>query len=451
MKPMPCARLSPGAACVLGAIMLAGGTAHAGGFALNEMSAGAIGTAFAGVAATAEDASTLFYTPAGLARMSGRQFVAVGSGIKPSVEFSNAGSTSAARTPLTGGSGGDAGGWSFVPALFYAADINPALRWGIGLYSPFGLRTSYEEGWTGRYQALESNLKTYNINPALSYKFSDTLSFGAGVSAEYADVKLSRAIDFGSACVGSIGVAQCARAGVLPQAADGRVTLDGTDWAFGFNLGVLYAPTPATRIGLAYRSGINHGLSGGTAHYDKPAALPAALAASRSFADTGVSADLDLPDTLNLSAYTEISRRWALMADINWTHWSRFNALRVRFDNGAPDNVLREEWQDTLRFGIGAHYRYNDAWLLRAGVSYEQSPVKNASLRTPSVPDASRRIAAFGVRYQATPQSAWDFAYAHIFVGNAAINRSEPPLGGTLVGAFDNNVNIVSLQYRYSF
>jgi long-chain fatty acid transport protein len=449
---MRCARRARPAACAVG---LAGlfvlGDACAAGFALNEMSAGAIGTAFAGVAATAEDASTIFYNPAGLARMSGRQFLAVGSGVKPAVQFSNAGSTSAARTPATGGDGGDAGGWSFVPALFYAADLTPALRWGIAFQSPFGLKTSYDEGWAGRYQALKSELKTYNFNPTLSYKLNETWSLGAGVSAEYADVELSRAIDFGSACVGSLGAANCARAGVLPQRADGRVKLDGSDWAFGFNLGVLYAPTPGSRIGVAYRSRMLHTLSGGNANYQKPATLPAALAASRSFSDTGISADLDLPDTLNLSGYMDITPKWALMADINWTNWSRFKELRVHFDNGAPDSVLREDWQNTMRFGIGAHYRYNEAWKLRAGYSYEQSPVKDGSLRTASVPDASRRIAAIGAQYKSSTHSTWDFAYAHIFVGSASINRAEPPLGGTLNGSYDNDVNIVSLQYSYSF
>jgi long-chain fatty acid transport protein len=424
--------------------------ADAAGFALNEMSAAAIGGAFAGAGATAEDISTIYYNPAGLSRMAGRQFMVSGSLVRPSVRFDNQGSLSAARTTMRGGNGGDAGDLSLVPALYFATDLVSGWRFGIGLQSPFGLKTDYEADWAGRYQALRSELKTVNINPTLSYALSESLSLGMGISAQYAKVELSRAIDFGSACIGALGPTTCARAGFLPQAKDGKVTLDGSDWAFGFNLGLLYAPTQATRFGLAYRSHIRHELSGGEARFDKPAGLPAPLAAAASFSDTSARAGLDLPETVNLSAYTELDSRWAVMGDINWTRWSRFNELRIRFDNGAPDSVVPEQWRNVIRVGLGASYRYSDAWKLRGGISYEQSPVKDA-FRTPSVPDAARKLVAVGVQYKPSPRTAWDLGYAHVFIKDAAISRADPPLGGTLTGSYDNNVNILSIQFTQAF
>ncbi|MET0961415.1 MAG: outer membrane protein transport protein [Noviherbaspirillum sp.] len=424
--------------------------ADAAGFALNEMSAAAIGGAFAGAGATAQDIGTIYYNPAGLSRMTGRQFMAAGSLVRPSVRFGNEGSLSAAGTRMLGGNGGDAGDLSLVPAVFYAGDLASGWRFGIGLQSPFGLKTDYDAGWAGRYQALRSELKTININPTLSYALSDRLSIGMGISAQYAKVELSRAIDFGSACVGALGAANCVRAGFLPQARDGKVTLDGTDWAFGFNLGLLYAPTQATRFGLAYRSRIRHDISGGGARYDKPAGLPAPLAAAASFSDTGASAGLDLPETINLSAYTELDSRWAVMGDINWTRWSRFEELRIRFDNGAPDSVVREQWRNVFRVGLGASYRYSEPFTLRGGLSYEQSPVKDA-FRTPSVPDARRILLAFGAQYRPTPHSAWDIGYAHVFIKDAPIDKAEPPLGGRLTGGYENDVNVLSIQYTHTF
>jgi long-chain fatty acid transport protein len=432
------------------AVLLYCGNAYSGGFALNEMSAAAIGTAFAGAGASADDISTIYYNPAGLSLMKGRQFTATGSAVRPSVRFENQGSATATGARLGGGSGGDAGDLSAVPALYYATDVIPGLRFGLGIQSPFGLKTEYDNGWVGRYQALKSELNTFNINPTLAYAVNDKLSVGMGVSAQYAKVELTRAIDFGSACAGRLGLATCAPIGFLPQAKDGKVTLDGSDWAFGFNLGALYAPTPTMRFGLAYRSSIRHKLSGGSAHFDKPAGLPGPLAAAAAFSDTGVSAGLDLPDIVNLSSYMELDSKWALLGDINWTRWSRFNELRVHFDNGSPDSVIREQWRDTIRVGVGVNYRYNDAWKLRGGLSYEQSPVKD-EFRTPSVPDASRKIVAFGVQYKPSAQSAWDFGVAHVFVKESSINRADPPLGGTLTGNYNNDVNILSLQFSHSF
>lgn len=423
---------------------------HAAGFALNEMSAAAIGSAFAGAGATAADATTLYYNPAGLSQLRGRQFSVTGSAIRPSIRFENQGSVTATGAPLSGGNGGDAGSWAPVPALYYSAELGPSWRFGVGLQSAFGLKTDYDNGWAGRYQALKSELTTFNLNPTLAYAVNDRLSIGIGISAQYAKVELSRAVDFGSVCAGALGLARCAPIGFLPQAKDGKVILDGKDWAYGFNLGLLYAPNAGTRFGLAYRSSIRHKLSGGDARFDKPAGLPGPLAAATAFTDTSVTAGLDLPETVNFSAYTELNSKWALLGDINWTRWSRFDELRVQFGNGAPDSVTKESWRNTTRVGAGFNYRYNVAWLLRGALSYERSPVLDA-FRTPSVPDSSRKILAFGLQYKPTAQSAWDFGVAHIFINDASIDRADLPLNGRLVGTYRNDVNIVSLQYSKAF
>jgi long-chain fatty acid transport protein len=435
---------------LLSLCLAASGEISAAGFSLNEMSASAIGNAFAGSAAAAEDIGTIYYNPAGLSRMSGHQFMATGTAVRPSIKFSNQGTLAPAGTLATGGNGGDAGSWSAVPALFYAADLAPRLRLGIALQSPFGLKTEYDAPWAGRYQAIKSQLQTVNINPTLAYAVNDQFSFGFGVSAQYAKVELSRAIDFGAVCAARIGLATCAGAGLLPQARDGRVTLEGHDWAFGYNLGALYMPTPAWRFGLTYRSRIQHSFSGGDARYNKPAGLPPVLANAAPFTNTGIDAGLDLPESVNLSVYTDIDSKWAVLGDLNWTRWSRFEELRVHFENGAPDSVVREAWHNSFRLGLGVNYRYNDAWKLRSGIAFEQSPVKE-EFRTPSIPDADRKLLAFGAQYKPSARSTWDFAYMHIFVSDSTINRAELPLGGTVRGRYNNDVNLLSVQYNHSF
>lgn len=436
---------------LIGAVMLVStGEARAGGFALNEMSAAGVGNAHAGGAAAAEDLGTIYYNPAGLMRMSGRQFMAVGSGIRPSAKFSNQGSISAVGTPLTGGDGGDAGSWGLVPALYYATDIAPNLRVGIGVQAPFGLKTDYDAGWVGRYQALKSELTSININPTIAYRIDDKVSLGFGVSAQYVDVELTRAIDFGSICFGRLGPAPCASIGFLPQTRDGDVKVKGNDWGYGFNLGALFTPNANSRFGIAYRSKITHKITGGDASFVKPAGLPALLAASPSFTDTGVSADLDLPESLSVSGYVDLDPKWAVMADVNWMRWSRFKELRIRFDNGAPDSVTPEEWRDTVRIALAVNYRYNDMWKLRGGIAWDQSPVKE-EFRTPRIPDADRTWLAIGAQYKPSPQSTWDFGYAHLFIKDSSIDKLEPPPGGRLIGNYKNDVNILSVQYSHAF
>lgn len=430
------------------AAILSSGNVHASGFALNEMSAASLGNALAGAGAAADDISAIYYNPAGLTRMSGRQFLVVGSAIRPSAKFTNAGSTSVLGTPLTGGNGGDAGGWALVPAMFYAMDLAPDLRFGIGVQSPFGLKTEYDAGWAGRYQALTSEMKTVNINPSLAWRVNDAVSLGAGLSFQYVDVKLSQAIDFGTACVANLGGGVCAPLGFLPQARDGTATVKGDDWGYGFNLGALFSPTQNSRIGIAYRSRIRHTLKG-SASYAKPAGLPGPLAASRTFTDTGASADLTLPETLSLSGYVDLDPKWALLGDVSWVRWSRFKELRVRFDNGAADSVTPEEWGNAVRVAVAMNYRYSDVWKLRGGIAYDPTPVKTA-YRTPRVPDADRTWLSFGAQYKASANGTWDFGYAHLFMKDAPINKTEPGRG-TLTGNYESNVHILSVQYSHTF
>ncbi|HZW12956.1 MAG TPA: outer membrane protein transport protein [Noviherbaspirillum sp.] len=419
---------------LFGALALVSDAAHAGGFALYEMSAGSLGNAHAGGAAVAEDLSTIYFNPAGLTRFQGRQFMGALSAIRPSAEFRNAGSTGAGGAPLTGGNGGDAGDWAAVPALYYAMDLNPRMRFGIGIQSPFGLKTEYDSDWVGRYQALKSELRTININPTIAFKLNDQLSLGAGVSAQYADVEISRAINLGA---------------LVPGAPDARVTIDGDDWGYGFNLGVMFAPNEHARFGAAYRSRIRHKFSG-DARYTLPAGLPAAVTANPALTNTGASADLDLPESVSLSGYLDLDRQWSAMADVTWMHWSRFKELRVRFNNGAPESVTPENFRNTVRVAVGANYRYNDMLKLRGGIAYDRSPVRD-EFRTPRVPDENRWWLSFGAQYKPSRQGTWEFGFAHLFVKDARINKSEPPAGGTLVGEYDSDVNILSVQYSHAF
>ena len=426
---------------------LAAGTAAASGFALIEQSGSGLGNAYAGGAAAAEDASTIFFNPAGLTRIQGRQMAVAAHAIKPSAKFSNAGSTTAAATAQPGGNGGDAGDWSLVPNFYYAMDINPKLKFGFGLHVPFGLKTEYDNGWVGRYHALKSEVQTINLNPTIAYQVNDTVSLGLGLSAQRAEAELTKAIDFSSICLGLFG-AGCAGLGLSTPgnvAMDGAVKIKGDDWGYGFNLGALFNINPSTRIGVAYRSNIKHELSG-NANYSN---VPGAFAASPTFTNTSVKASVNLPETVSVSAFHQLNPKWALMGDVTWTRWSRFNELRIRFDNGAADNVTPENWKNTYRVSFGATQRYNDQWQSRIGVAYDQTPVKD-EFRTPRIPDQSRTWLALGATYNFSSKSALDFGYAYLSFKDPSINDNEAG-AGRLKGNYESNVNILSVQYTRSF
>ena len=396
------------------------GSASSAGFSLIEESASGLGNAFAGGAASAEDASTVFFNPAGMTRLSGTQLSVVMHAIKPTVRFSNAASVAAAGRPL-GGNGGDAGNWTPVPNFYYVTELSQNLRAGLGISSPFGLKTEYDPSWMGRFQAIKSDLKTININPALAYKINDQLSVGAGLNAQYISAELTNAVYLGAG-------------------SEGQAKVKGDDWSVGYNLGVLYELNPATRFGLAYRSDVRHKLEGDVTFTGVPAP------------NGPISAEITLPETVSLSGFHQINPQWAMMGDITWTRWNRFQELRIVRNTGITvGQPTIENWDDTYRFALGASYQQSKQLKLRGGIAHDQSPVSDA-YRTARIPDADRTWLTVGATYQLSAKSSMDFGYAHIFVANATINNNNPsPTPGKLVGSYDNSVDILSAQFNYRF
>jgi long-chain fatty acid transport protein len=426
------------------------GVVGAAGFALIEQSASGMGDAFAGGSAAAEDASTIFFNPAGMTRLPGMQVVVGVHAIGPSATFNNQGSTLAPPAPpqpLTGGNGGDAGSWAYVPNLYFSWELNDKLWLGLGVNAPFGLKTEYEGGWVGRYQALNSQLLTTNINPSIAYKVNDKVSLGLGFSAQRASATLSKAIDSSTICLGTLGGPTCNAFGLaVPQTRDASQELTADDWGYGFNLGALFQISPDMRIGVSYRSQINYTLTGTSTF----TGVPAPINQSPQLQTSVATADLTVPDSASVSVFQTFGDKWEMMGDITWTHWSVFDQLVVQFANGAPNNVTPENWQNTWRFSLGLNYKPNEHWKLRTGVAWDQTPVTSSQSRTPRIPDNSRTWLAVGGSWYFAKGASLDVGYAHLFIPNTPIDHTEPA-SGVLIGNYDNSVNIVSVQLVYSF
>ena len=311
-------------AALLAATAFDPGTAGASGFALLEQSASRLGTAFAGTAAAADDATTVFFNPAGMTQLEGRQLAAgLASGIEITSEFRDAGSTAAFGQPI-GGAGGDAGDWNFVPGAYFTARLADDLAFGIGINAPFGLKLVYDDGWVGRFQALRSEIETINFNPSLAWRVNERFSIGAGISYQRVQAELTNAVNYSAAV--AQGVQQLVALGQLPAAAapgviaanaglEGGARVRGDDAGWGFNVGLLFDVSDTTRIGLAYRSAVEYDVSG-TIRFTPPASIPNAIyasivaAASASGAPLSsgpVSVDLELPDSAILSLRQSVS------------------------------------------------------------------------------------------------------------------------------------------------
>ena len=422
-------------AAMLGLVPLClAGPATGSGFAVDDQNALTLGTAQAGQAAIASDATTVHHNPAGMIRLPDTQGVLSGVYIMPSARFENDGS-SLGGAPLSGGNGGEAGVDTFVPTLYLSTSPRDGLKLGLAVTTPFGLGSDYDSDWIGRYHTIESDLMTININPAVAVRVSETVSVGGGVNFQYLDAELTNAVDFGSL----LG---------FPQAVDGRAELTGDNWAVGYNLGLLYEPSDRLRFGLAYRSRVHHDVEV-DADFDVPAAA-SPLQAAGLFNNTGGRTEITLPESVSLSAYYDVTPRWALLADVTWTRWSRFEELAVQFDNPMqPAIVEPQEWNDSFRVSAGARFAPSENWVFRAGIAYDETPIPDEFQR-PRLVVGDRVLVAVGAGYRFSDRVTIDAGYMHSFSEDVSVDISNPN-AGRLVGDYDLDADLLALQVSVRF
>lgn len=368
-------------------------SASAAAFQLLEQNASGLGTAYAGSAAVAEDASTIYFNPAGMTQLSGRQVSFGVNAVGPSYKF---------RDNTGASSGGDAGGWSAVPNAYMSWQLAPDFYAGLGISAPFGLSTEYDSNWVGKARAIKSEIRTINYNPALAYRLNDKVSLGAGLNYQTIDAEMTS-----------------------NPGAPYRVK--GDDGSWGWNAGALFTLSPAMRVGISYRSAVSHRLDG--TRTLGPGTSPA-------------TADIKLPGTFILSVWQQLSDRWEMMGDFSYTRWSSLDQLVIHRTGGT--DVENFNYKNSWRLAWGAAYKYTPALKLKFGIAYDHSPVTDTD-RSPRVPDNDRLWLSLGGQWSSATYGKIDVGYSYLYVRDPSINQAP------VVGKYDAGAHILGAQYSYGF
>ena len=430
------------------------GAVSASGFQLmGEQSASGLGNAGAGSAAVAENASTIYYNPAGMTEL-GRGAISGGLvAVKTNFEFSNNGSI----TPGFTGDGGNGGNWGFVPNAYGSWQVSKDIYIGLGIGAPFGLKTEYDKPWTGSAHSNSFDIKTININPSIAWRAADWVSLGAGINWQRIDATYERAAGTNGVPVlvngrpvsnGQGGFVTYPN-GVLPNT---NVKLEMDDNAWGWNVGALFKPAEQTKIGVSYRSKIKYTATGNVSVTGPSAAVNVG-------GSSNIKADIDVPDTFILSLSQGIGERWELLGDISWTGWSSIPYVDIvrtsatpAYSAGSTAQKLNTKFDDAWRFALGANYKVNDDWKLRFGIAYDQTPVPNAQYRLVSLPDNDRTWFSAGFQWKPAKDMALDVGAAYLYVKNADINNDLRAEGKGLVkGSYDDSAWLIGTQFSMFF
>lgn len=381
-------------------------SAHASGLYLYEIATEDTGFAGAGQAARAQDASTLMTNPAGMTRLPDRMItggIQALYGDTPYRLNDDAG--------LQGRNPGNTIGWFPGASLFYHQRLNENWSAGIGIYGNYGLGLDFGE-WAGDRLIKKSTLVGMTLSPALSWKISDRLSWGAGVGINYGFLSLTR----------SVGEQ------------DEKKT--DHDWAINVRTGLLFQLTDTTRIGLSYTSKTEYHFN-----INGKSRFPAFPNAEYSLP---LSAQINSPDQLMLSAVYDINERWSVMGDLGWQNWSIYggNQIYLSGDNIQRQNRLKDTWHTAL----GVQFRPGDRWRFNTGVAYDSSFYRNQNETTLTMPSGNAWRLGMGAQYQLTESGNIGAAFELLKMETSRVSSS------ILSGSYKQpELYFFSTNYSYTF
>lgn len=424
------------------AIAAASSQVFASGFALNEQSVSGMGTNFAGRSSSADDSTTVFGNPAGMARLK-RQEVSLGAAaIIAKTDINDASGSAvlggAITQPVAGSNDGDMVPFTAVPFGYYVNPLSDKWAVGFGVYAPFGLITDYEGGFQGRFFGDYSEVKVVTAQPTVSYRFNDQLSVGVGLTVNRISGQLESAVP-------------------ALATSESRVKIKGDDTALGYNVGVLYEFTPQTRAGLTYHSMVDYKLEGDT----RISGSDLALGGIGAYGKYDASLKLKTPESADFSITHELDDQWTLYGGATFTRWSRLESIVVQNEGlnptaGAQFGTIAEEqeWHDTWAYAIGASYQLNKQVVLRAGLGMDQSPTNNEH-RSPRIPTGDRKTLSLGLGWSPTDDLTIDVAYSYLKEEDVDIDQSRAYAGGALVenysSTYKNSAHGIGTQVSYRF
>ena len=302
-----------------------------------------------------------------------------------------------------------------------------------------GLSIWFVDAWWGRQDGTQGSTPTMQMGTVLGKELDPALSPAMGFDMGFERPKVRTAIP------------NPATAGGPTFQTDGQIKVSGDTWTPGFNVGALLRPDAATLIGVSYRSGFDHGVSG--------EAVTTGLTGPLAFANgvVGAHAEVKLPAVASAGLARAITEKLRLFGQLDWYNWSTFSEIRVTFDDGRADAVRPQKYRNAWAASFGGDYAMSQGLVLRGGIRFDQTPTVDGS-RDTIVPDANRFWMGVGATYHLSPRSSIDLAFTHVLFGSADVDVTRGFFAGTEAAStvrvrseVDTHVNTLAASFNHAF
>ncbi|MCO6564186.1 MAG: transporter [Apibacter sp.] len=441
---------------------------YASGYHLGLQSVTAVSTGNA-AAAEAADPTTIVLNPAGLAYLEGAQINSNLFLIKPDINYNHAHGTFTDGSAVQGRESGNISNTvQAVPQGYFSYRLNDKWVAGLGLYIPYAAKTNDGSHSVMRYNVNKTNVKAIDINPAIALKLSKHHSLGIGLIAQYLHAEIQKYADFTPVGSSIAGVPSSVLHQAIPGEFDARGTVKGNDWGYGFNAGWLWDINNDVRVGLSYRSKINHHLRGTARWQPKGNYTQKYISLLDQFGYKPIEAaevQITTPEVVSIHGMWTVNPKWNVFGNVSWTRSSRLHDLDINFENeksidqhrGFTANTthIYTNWRDTLAVGMGASYQQTTQLQWRFGVNYDQSPVRSSSTRLSTIPDGNRWLFGAGMKYNVDKHHSLALSYTYLHIQRTHMRQQDQGLhvSSNVLGEanYRSYAHIFGASYNYKF
>ncbi len=387
-------------------------SAHAGGYQVRlqgqkQTGIGLIGTPFN------FGASSMFYNPGALSMMKNKYDFSLGASFTMGkAVFQKDATNYQAKTDNPIG----------TPFYFYGAGkITDKLAVGLGVYTPFGTSTKWDDDWAGQMLIQNISLQAIYYQITASYQINEKIGIGAGFVYATGKVKLNKALPYNNS----------------------EANLEGNTGNIGFNIGMYFKPNDKFSFGIDYRSKIIMKMKDGDATFTVPSALSSNLPEDNKF-----DADLPMPANLDFGLAFNVNEKLTLAAEVNWVMWSTYDSLIFTFKESGDllNSANPREYKDSWIIRIGGQYKLNDKLTFRAGGYYDPTPT-NEKYFNPETVSLNTIGLTLGLSYQPIENLSIDLSYLHL-LGQEAEKAYEPD---NFSGTYKTQTAIPGIGISYSF
>jgi long-chain fatty acid transport protein len=399
--------------------------AYGSAFAINELGVRAMGMGGA-FAATADDASAIFYNPAGIAFQEGTQLQADLMAVIGLFRFFPSNTPKGQVVPSNGFSGLVKPHFIPVGGMYMTHTLTPKVTLGFGIFVPFGLAANFENfhdgdpaitKYPGRFAGDRAALQEYWFQPTVAYRLTENSSIAGGIAFVHTHIFLQESIlnpltdgkDFGEAFASTIfpGIDEAqAAASIARLLPEGRLRAAATANSPGFAAGYMYKHRASkTNFGLSWRSAVVNHLHGDAGFSflsgTLPQFLPKGTTMNTLFPNQKISGTFTTPATYSVGVSNSAFWNSTIEVDFELQDFHRFKDFPINFsqteDTGTPaEQRLDFDFGNSYILKVGLEKRLKKISAVRAGYSFDHSPVPDKSVNA-LFPDSSRNSFTVGV------------------------------------------------------